>query len=66
MRENLQLFASCPRGIEDLLQQELRQLGAEDIEPVIAGVGFRGNLKTAYRISAGDLGAARRRSVFPA
>ncbi len=42
-------FASCPKGVEDLLEGELRALGAAETRPTQAGVHFRGPLETAYR-----------------
>jgi 23S rRNA (guanine2445-N2)-methyltransferase / 23S rRNA (guanine2069-N7)-methyltransferase len=42
-------FATTPKGMEELLEQELRDLGAEAVETTRAGVAFRGSLETAYR-----------------
>jgi putative N6-adenine-specific DNA methylase len=42
-------FASCPRGLEALLVQELRDLGAHNPEPVAGGVTFEGDTQTCYR-----------------
>lgn len=42
-------FASCPRGLEGLLLEELRQLGAEDLRETVAGCAFAGPLAVAYR-----------------
>jgi putative N6-adenine-specific DNA methylase len=42
-------FASCPRGLEDPLQQELAALGARRTEAVPGGVGFEGDWRTCYR-----------------
>jgi putative N6-adenine-specific DNA methylase len=42
-------FASCPRGLEALLAEELAALGARGIEPVPGGVAFQGDLRTCYR-----------------
>jgi len=41
-------FAICPRGLEPLLADELRALGAQHLAPESGGVGFDGTLKTAY------------------
>jgi len=41
-------FAVCPRGLEALLAQELRALGAETQAPVPGGVHFSGALASAY------------------
>jgi len=41
-------FATTPKGIEPLLAQELRALGAEEVTEARAGVSFAGTLETAY------------------
>lgn len=45
----LTLFATCPKGLELLLRDELRALGAEDAREALAGVHFSGTLELAYR-----------------
>ncbi|MCW8955389.1 MAG: THUMP domain-containing protein, partial [Gammaproteobacteria bacterium] len=50
MTDPQSFFASCPKGVEDLLATELSELGADNIQPVWSGVSFEGNLKTAYRV----------------
>lgn len=42
-------FATCPKGLEYLLVDELVALGAESAREVTAGVHFRGPLEIAYR-----------------
>lgn len=42
-------FASCPRGLEALLAEELDNLGARDSRPVAGGVTFEGSTETCYR-----------------
>ena len=42
-------LATCPRGLEELLAEELRSLGAEPHKTTVAGVHFHGTLETAYR-----------------
>ena len=42
-------FASCPKGIESLLADELRGFGAASVKETRAGVAFEGELATAYR-----------------
>ena len=42
-------FATCGRGIEPTLAQELRDLGAASIEAGRGGVHFHGDLATLYR-----------------
>ncbi len=44
-------FASCPRGLETLLADELRGLGAAQVEPVQGGVGFAGPFDLCYRVN---------------
>lgn len=43
-------FATCPKGIEPLLAEELRALGAADVRETRAGVAFAGDLTHAYRV----------------
>lgn len=42
-------FATCPKGLEYLLVDELKALGAADVHEALAGVHFRGELETGYR-----------------
>lgn len=44
-----QYFATCPKGLEGLLNTELQQLGGEDIRETVAGVYFSGDISMAYR-----------------
>lgn len=43
------LFATCAKGLEYLLRDELRALGADDAREALAGVHFSGPLELAYR-----------------
>lgn len=43
------LFATCPKGLEYLLVDELKALGAADAHEALAGVHFSGNIELAYR-----------------
>ena len=43
------LFASCPKGLEELLASELESLGAEQVRLTVAGVYAEGSLDFAYR-----------------
>ncbi|MEO7430953.1 MAG: bifunctional 23S rRNA (guanine(2069)-N(7))-methyltransferase RlmK/23S rRNA (guanine(2445)-N(2))-methyltransferase RlmL [Dokdonella sp.] len=45
----LTLFATCPKGLELLLRDELRSLGADDAREALAGVHFSGDITLAYR-----------------
>ena len=42
-------FATCPKGLEYLLRDELVALGADDVRETLAGAHFSGSLATAYR-----------------
>ncbi|MGA9421450.1 MAG: bifunctional 23S rRNA (guanine(2069)-N(7))-methyltransferase RlmK/23S rRNA (guanine(2445)-N(2))-methyltransferase RlmL [Rhodanobacteraceae bacterium] len=42
-------FATCPKGIEYLLRDELTALGAGGAREALAGVHFEGDLATGYR-----------------
>ncbi len=44
-----QFFATCPRGLEAVLAQELATLGAQDTQPADAGVAFQGDFVSAMR-----------------
>ena len=59
MTNNLTFFATCPKGMDDLLAAELIQMGAAEIRPAVAGVGFVANLEAAYRICLGSRLASR-------
>mgnify|MGYP001120977131 FL=1 len=49
MTETLRLAATCPRGVEALLADELRTLGAADVRESRAAVTFAGALADGYR-----------------
>lgn len=44
------LFAPCAKGIEYLLVDELKALGADDVRETLSGVHFTADLTTAYRV----------------
>ena len=50
MSETYEFFASCPKGVEGLLAEELATLGGEAIRQTVAGCYFTSDLKAAYRI----------------
>jgi putative N6-adenine-specific DNA methylase len=52
-------FAPCPRGLEDLLENELRGLGASKAARVAGGVRFEGGLQTCYRANLESRFASR-------
>lgn len=43
-------FVTCSRGLESLLEQELKACGADSVRQAVAGVHCRATLHTAYRI----------------
>lgn len=43
-------FATCPKGLEELLAQELNTLDVRNTKVTRAGVHFDGELKDAYRV----------------
>lgn len=46
----MELFATCPKGMDDLLAAELQALGAEDPACRGTGVAFHGECSLAYRV----------------
>lgn len=48
-RETRAFLATCPKGLEELLADELRTLGADVDKTTVAGVHFHGALEAAYR-----------------
>jgi len=48
--DSLDFLATCPRGIELLLADELASLGAVPGKTTVAGVHLRASLESAYRI----------------
>jgi putative N6-adenine-specific DNA methylase len=42
-------FATCGRGIEPILAEELRRLNAQEVEPGRGGVAFQGDRELLYR-----------------
>ena len=43
------LLATCPKGMEQLLADELVAIGASEIKQTVAAVHFQGSLEIAYR-----------------
>jgi len=52
-------FATCPRGLEMILVDELRQLGAVKVHAVGGGVQFGGDLPVCYRVNLDSRIASR-------
>ena len=49
MSQALTFFATCPKGLESLLLDEIQVMGATKVKETVAGVHFDGSLLTAYR-----------------
>lgn len=49
MSQHHDFFATCPKGIESLLLEELQSLGAVTSKETVAGVYFSGPLQLGYR-----------------
>ncbi|WP_339064538.1 bifunctional 23S rRNA (guanine(2069)-N(7))-methyltransferase RlmK/23S rRNA (guanine(2445)-N(2))-methyltransferase RlmL [Teredinibacter turnerae] len=45
-----QYFTTCPKGLENLLNQEITDLGADQVRATVAGVYFSGGLELAYKV----------------
>ena len=52
-------FASCPRGLEEVLQQELTDIHASDIKKVDGGMLFSGDNEVLYRANISSRIATR-------
>ena len=52
-------FATCPRGLERVLADELAGLGAHEAQPVDGGVAFSGSLASCYAANLGSRVASR-------
>ena len=50
MSRNHTLFATCPKGVEDLLAEECRQNGLHDANTTHGGVFCTGSIVDAYRL----------------
>ena len=44
-------FAPCPRGLEELLGEELKQMGAKAVAPTAGGVEFSGAFPLCYQVN---------------
>ncbi|MDA7751294.1 class I SAM-dependent RNA methyltransferase [Methylophilaceae bacterium] len=52
-------FASCPRGLEEVLQQELMEIHANDIKRVDGGMLFSGDKEVLYKANLSSRIATR-------
>jgi putative N6-adenine-specific DNA methylase len=52
-------FATCPRGLEQVLAAELNALEAHDIKPVDGGAAFAGDLALCYTVNLESRVASR-------
>ncbi|MCX8086284.1 MAG: THUMP domain-containing protein [Rhodocyclaceae bacterium] len=44
-------FATCPRGLEALLAEDIAAAGGEAVAPTAGGVAFSGSLEVGYRLN---------------
>lgn len=44
-------FASCPRGLEELLAEDIAAAGGAEVETTPGGAGFSGGKETCYRLN---------------
>ena len=44
-------FATCPRGLEALLAEDIAAAGGADITTTPGGAGFAGSKETGYRLN---------------
>ncbi|WP_374352319.1 class I SAM-dependent RNA methyltransferase [Chitinimonas sp.] len=59
MKQRFHYFATCPRGLEDVLSAELTELGADDARPTDGGVAFAGDWALMMRANLGSRIASR-------
>ena len=52
-------FAPCPRGLEEVLADELRELGVQEIRATPGGAAFSGPFELIYRVNLGSRIASR-------
>lgn len=50
MSETIEYFATCPKGFEQLLADELKRLRAQRVRPLKGGVAFFGTKTDGYRV----------------
>ena len=60
-----QFFATCPRGLEGVLESELVALGAQSIAALDGGVRFCGDLRLCYAANLESRVASRVRRWRP-
>ena len=67
--QGVEIFATCPKGVEDLLAEECKQQGLGGVSPGRGGVHCQGALEQAYRLCLWSRVASRvllKLSAFPA
>ncbi|MEH6687927.1 MAG: bifunctional 23S rRNA (guanine(2069)-N(7))-methyltransferase RlmK/23S rRNA (guanine(2445)-N(2))-methyltransferase RlmL [Halopseudomonas sabulinigri] len=50
MRETLEFFVTCPKGVEGLLRDEVLALGADSARETVTGIEVQGDMELGYRI----------------
>ena len=56
-------FATCARGLEPVLAEELRALGAKDVAAGRGGAGFAGDLALLYQANLVPVGADQKQHL---
>jgi len=56
---SLRFFATCPRGLEPVLADELSRFGAQEVRAAEAGIGFVGDWRVCYRANLESCSASR-------
>ncbi|MGN1393699.1 MAG: bifunctional 23S rRNA (guanine(2069)-N(7))-methyltransferase RlmK/23S rRNA (guanine(2445)-N(2))-methyltransferase RlmL [Succinivibrionaceae bacterium] len=46
----LKFFATCPKGLEGLLREEVQSLGATTVKETVAGVSFSGEMEIGMKV----------------
>lgn len=47
----IKYFATCPKGMETLLEEEIKKTNASGVKQTVAGVSFEGDAETGYRVT---------------
>src|ERR1043165_4131552 len=55
----MNFFATCPRGLEPVLESELTALGAQNVAKTDGGVRFEGDLRLCYAVNLESRVASR-------
>ncbi len=59
MSPTLTFFSPCPRGLEPLLADEIREQGGQTVQPISGGVQWQGSLRACYQVNLSSRLASR-------